>query len=109
MVTKVPSTPEPPSLQHIADAVRETLAEDVGSGDLTASLVDRERTIEAKVISRQQAVLCGCAWFDEVFRQLDPSIELDWAVADGDQINPGQTICRLRGRARPILNMPLPL
>lgn len=103
MATKPLSVQNPMSSHDIENAVRETLAEDVGTGDLTASLIDAGRLVEAKVISRQQAILCGCAWFSEVFRQLDPAIDLDWQATDGDQINPDQSICFLRGRAQPIL------
>ena len=79
------------------------LAEDVGSGDLTAALIPETAEAEATVISRESAVLCGAAWFDAVFQQLDPRIRIDWRAADGDRIEPDQLLCTLHGPARPLL------
>jgi len=79
------------------------LAEDVGSGDLTAALIPESAQAEATVISREHAVLCGAAWFDAVFQQLDPRISRAWQAADGDRIVPDQVLCTLRGPARPLL------
>ena len=75
----------------------------MGSGDLTASLVPQDKQIQARVVCREQAVVCGIAWFNEVFTQLDPDVEVDWDVLDGDTMLPEQEICRLRGRAASIL------
>ncbi len=79
------------------------LAEDIGNGDLTAALIPESTQAEATVISREYAVLCGSAWFDAVFRQLDPRIHVGWQAADGDHIAPDQLLCTLRGPARPLL------
>ncbi|MCC6134423.1 MAG: carboxylating nicotinate-nucleotide diphosphorylase [Candidatus Contendobacter sp.] len=79
------------------------LAEDVGSGDLTAALIPETAEAEATVISRESAVLCGAAWFDAVFQQLDPRIRIDWRAADGDRIEPDQLLCTLHGPARALL------
>ncbi|MDS4069568.1 MAG: carboxylating nicotinate-nucleotide diphosphorylase [Candidatus Competibacter sp.] len=79
------------------------LAEDVGAGDLTAALIPEDARAEATVISRETAVLCGVAWFDAVFRQLDPRATVDWRAADGDRIEPNQVLCTLRGSARALL------
>ena len=79
------------------------LAEDIGNGDLTAALIPESAQTEATVISREHAVLCGAAWFDAVFRQLDPRIHVGWQAADGDRIAPDQLLCTLRGPARPLL------
>ncbi|MDG4555152.1 MAG: carboxylating nicotinate-nucleotide diphosphorylase [Candidatus Competibacter sp.] len=79
------------------------LAEDVGGGDLTAALIPEHAQAEATVISRETAILCGVAWFDAVFRQLDPGIAIDWRAADGDRVEPEQLLCTLRGPARPLL------
>ena len=79
------------------------LAEDVGSGDLTAALIPETAQAEATVISREQAILCGAAWFDAVFRQLDPRIAIKWRVTDGDRVEPNQLLCALRGPARALL------
>ncbi len=79
------------------------LIEDIGSGDLTAALIPESTLAEATVISRENAVLCGAAWFDAVFQQLDPRINIGWQAADGDRIIPDQLLCTLRGPARPLL------
>ena len=79
------------------------LAEDVGGGDLTAALIPEDAQAEAAVISREPAVLCGAAWFDAVFRHLDPRIHSEWRAADGDRVEPDQLLCTLRGPARALL------
>ncbi len=79
------------------------LAEDVGGGDLTAALIPETAQAEATVVSREDAVLCGTAWFDAVFRQLDPRVDIDWQVADGERVQPDQPLCTLRGPARALL------
>lgn len=88
---------------NIADIVEKALAEDVGSGDLTAQLVPAERQARAQVISRESAVLCGQAWFDETFRQLDSSCRIRWQAEDGQQIAQNQVLCTIEGPARPVL------
>ncbi len=88
---------------ELREAVQHSLMEDVGSGDLTAALINEARRINAVVVCRDNAVMCGTGWFDEVFSQLDSAVEVHWTAADGDDIGPGQTLCRLRGRARPVL------
>jgi len=87
----------------IETTVRDALAEDVGTGDITAALIAEHTHAKAQVISREAAVLCGTAWFDEVFRQLDRSIAVTWLVADGDVIHADQTLCTLEGPARALL------
>jgi len=87
----------------LQETVARALAEDVGRGDLTAALVGREIEAAATVISRESAVLCGCAWFNEVFRQLDPRITVEWLVGEGNNVIPLQTLCRLHGPARTLL------
>ena len=79
------------------------LAEDVGSGDLTAVLIPEHAQADATVVSREVAILCGTTWFDAVFRQLDPGIAIDWRAADGDRVESEQLLCTLRGPARPLL------
>ena len=86
----------------IAATVTRALAEDVGDGDLTAALVPPSVAV-AHVISREHATLCGQAWFDEVFRQLDTSVVVAWLAHDGNRIVPNQTLCRLQGPARSLL------
>lgn len=79
------------------------LAEDVGGGDLTAALIPEAAQAEAAVVSREHAVLCGTAWFDAVFHQLDPRIHIEWRATDGDRVEPDQLLCTLRGPARAML------
>ena len=92
------------SPQNIQQQVQLALAEDIGSGDVTAELIPAEQQVTAQVISREHAILCGRQWFDEVFRQLDKSISISWNVSDGDKLKPNQIICKLHGAARPILS-----
>lgn len=93
--------------QQLPDDLQQTvsraISEDVGTGDLTASLVPADASATATVVVRQAAVIAGAPWFDEVFRQLDASIRVDWQVADGASLRPDQTLCTLSGPARPIL------
>lgn len=95
------SRPLPPP--DVAETVRRALDEDVGTGDLTAGLITVTASAEALVIAREEAVLCGSAWFDEVFRQIDPRVAVEWAVADGGHVSAGSTCCRLYGPARALL------
>ncbi|HRE53715.1 MAG TPA: carboxylating nicotinate-nucleotide diphosphorylase [Candidatus Competibacter sp.] len=83
--------------------VATALAEDIGGGDLTAALIPETAEAEATVISREPAVLCGTAWFDAVFRQLDSRVAVGWRAADGDRVEPDQLLCLLRGPARSLL------
>ena len=79
------------------------LAEDVGSGDLTAQLVDSNSVRRATIVSRENAVLCGTAWFERCFKTLDPAISVSWQAADGDRVVPDQLLCQLEGPARALL------
>jgi len=87
----------------IAESVRAALAEDVGSGDLTAGLVDAAVTAKASVVVREDAVLCGQAWFDEVYRQLDPRVSVRWRFRDGDDVARDAVVGELGGPARALL------
>lgn len=95
--------PRPPTAAAIEGDVRRALDEDVGSGDLTAELIPADRQLQATVITRENAVLCGTAWFDIVFRLLDPAVQVSWTAADGEQVEANQTLCHLDGPARSIL------
>lgn len=88
----------------IAATVRRALEEDIGAGDLTARLIPEHVTASAELITREDAVLCGTAWFDEVFRQLDTGVRCDWQAHDGEAIHAGQRLCRLTGAARALLS-----
>lgn len=83
--------------------VRRALSEDVGSGDITAQLIPAERLAHATVISRDAAIICGTAWVDAVFRQLDDRVAVHWQVADGDRVSPNQALFHLEGPARALL------
>jgi len=87
----------------ITETVRRALAEDVGAGDLTAALIPADARAEAQVITREDAVLCGTAWFDEVFRQVDKRIRVVWLIKDGAAMRAGQTLCNASGPARGLL------
>ena len=88
----------------IQATVARALAEDIGTGDVTAGLIPAEKQASATVITREDAVLCGVAWFDEVFRQLDPSVQIEWQYQDGERVVANAVLCTLRGSARSILS-----
>lgn len=87
----------------IEDNVFNALKEDVGDGDITAELIPIENASLATVISRENCIFCGVAWFEETYRQLDGGILIDWFVEDGDSIDPEQVICTISGSSRRIL------
>lgn len=87
----------------LAATVKRALAEDIGDGDLTAGLIPRSARARAQLITREAAILCGSAWFDEVFRQLDSSVRIDWSTRDGDRLQANQILCALAGPARALL------
>lgn len=89
---------------EITANVRAALAEDIGSGDLTAQLIPAERVARARIITREAAIVCGTAWVDEVFRQLDPRVQVQWQVADGERVIQDQTLFSLEGPARALLS-----
>ena len=84
--------------------VRSALTEDIGSGDLTAALVAESQQAKAMVITREDTVLCGRAWFDEVFRQLDSSVKVEWFADEGERVSADTKLCVITGPARPILS-----
>ncbi|MCH8537888.1 MAG: carboxylating nicotinate-nucleotide diphosphorylase [Alkalimonas sp.] len=93
---------------HIRASVAAAIAEDLGQlpidqGDITASLIPAVQLAEATIISREAAIICGTAWVDEVFQQLDPSVSIEWQVQDGDSVAANQLLCRLSGPARSLL------
>ncbi|MEZ5530241.1 MAG: carboxylating nicotinate-nucleotide diphosphorylase [Porticoccaceae bacterium] len=89
--------------KDIEESVRRALEEDIRDGDITAQLIPQENRATAKVITREQAVICGIAWVDEVFRQLDPNVTTHWLVQDGEEVQPGQPLLELSGPARSLL------
>jgi nicotinate-nucleotide pyrophosphorylase (carboxylating) len=92
-----------PDPTYVQQTVTTALLEDVGSGDLTAQLIPADRIARASVITREDAVLCGTAWFDEVFRQIDARARVTWSVHDGERIRADQQLCALEGPARSLL------
>jgi nicotinate-nucleotide pyrophosphorylase (carboxylating) len=83
--------------------VRRALDEDLGTGDVTASLIPGDGRAEARVVCREPAVICGAPWFDAVFAALDSAIRVDWEVAEGARCGADEVVCRLSGPARPML------
>lgn len=92
------------SQEVIAENVRHALAEDIGPGDLTAALVPPGEVARAQVITKEDAVMCGAAWFTEAFRQVDPAIRVEWKTRDSDSVRAGQTLCQIEGLARGLLS-----
>ena len=92
-------------LKHtIRSNVAYALAEDLGGGDLTASLIDEDVLVGTTIIARQSLVLAGHPWADEVFRQLDDGIQIDWYIEDGERAEVDDVICKLVGPARALLS-----
>ena len=91
------------SLQYVTETVTRALLEDVGTGDLTASLIDSSALASATIITREAGILCGMAFASEAFRQTDPACQLDWLFADGDSLSAGGELCRIQGPARALL------
>ena len=91
------------SAQYISERVQQALAEDVGAGDITASLIAPDALASADVITREAGVLCGKAFADETFQQVDARCSTVWQVADGDHLNAGDSLFRVTGPARALL------
>ncbi|MDD1606345.1 MAG: carboxylating nicotinate-nucleotide diphosphorylase [Methylococcaceae bacterium] len=83
--------------------IRPYLAEDVGTGDITAAIIPESTHAEAEVITREELVLCGQAWFEAVFKQLNADIQIDWQVKEGDSVAKNTLLCKLKGSARGLL------
>ncbi|NMG33251.1 carboxylating nicotinate-nucleotide diphosphorylase [Azoarcus sp. TTM-91] len=83
--------------------VATSLAEDIGTGDLTARLIPADTDARGRVITRENAVVCGTAWFDAAFAALDPASTVLWHVRDGDRVEAGQTLCDVVAGARTLL------
>ncbi len=93
----------PPAAAQIAADVERALAEGLGQGDATAALLPADARAQARLTCRDAAVIAGSAWFDACFRRLDPSVQIDWRVSDGDQVAPGTLLCSLSGHARSLV------
>ncbi|MGZ8250956.1 MAG: carboxylating nicotinate-nucleotide diphosphorylase [Methylophilaceae bacterium] len=93
-----------PSLQEtIQQNVRIAIAEDIGSGDLTAQLIPSDKMARATIISRESAVICGIPWAEACFEQIVPDSITIWKVSEGDTVAPNQTLCEISGNARALL------
>lgn len=89
--------------EAVTQDVTRALAEDVGTGDLTARLIPADRTANARLLTRQDGVLCGTEWFNRTFEELDPDVEIFWHHKDGEEIVAGSSLCELEGSARAML------
>ena len=94
---------QPLAKELIKEQVGSALKEDIGSGDRTAELIPETSNSSVKLFCREAAVICGGAWFDEVFRQLDPNIQIQWHVSDGSLVVADTSIARLQGNTRALL------
>ena len=92
-----------PPAHHIASLVSQALAEDIGQQDWTALLIDAATPGHARVIAREAATVCGQAWFDEAFRQVDGRCQVRWQVAEGQQVAADTVLCEISGPARALL------
>ena len=90
--------------EDIPKCVARALTEDIGSGDISAQLIDANQLATGTVISREKAVICGRPWVDEVFFQLDPAIVIDWHISEGDWVSENQTLFSISGNARVLLS-----
>ncbi len=93
-----------PSQEQIHQQVALALSEDIGAGDLTASLISPSECVRAKLICRDESVACGRDWVDAVFKTLDTGVQIDWHCEDGDDLHAGQTWCIIEGSVRAILS-----
>jgi nicotinate-nucleotide pyrophosphorylase (carboxylating) len=89
--------------EDLPEQVSRALREDIGSGDVTAQLITPDARARARVMCRDSAIICGLAWFDESFRQIDTAVRVRWQTADGDRVAPGAVLCELEGPSRALL------
>ena len=94
--------------EHIENNVEAALAEDIGSGDLTAQLIPAAQAARAFIISRDAAVLCGTGWFEACFRRLDAKVEIKWFARDGKTVTAGQTLAEIVCNARAMFSAERP-
>lgn len=89
--------------QAITASVKLALEEDIGTGDITAQLISEDKQAEAKVITREDAVICGVAWVNEVFESISAKLNIEWLVKDGDKVLANTVLFKISGPARAIL------
>ena len=90
--------------QAIKASVQLALQEDIGSGDITALLISEDKSAQAKVITREDAVICGVDWVNEVFKSISDKLSIEWFVKDGDKVSANTTLFKITGPARAILS-----
>ncbi len=88
----------------LSECVARALAEDIGSGDLTAALIPPQQSLRANIITREAGICCGQPYAEAVFAQISPAIRMDWQVQEGHSLTSGQHLCTLSGPARAILS-----
>ncbi|HVR80749.1 MAG TPA: carboxylating nicotinate-nucleotide diphosphorylase [Luteimonas sp.] len=93
----------PPPAGVVAADVARALAEDLGSGDVTAELLP-DHADSAYLLCKEDAVICGRPWFDACHRALDPDVRIDWRVAEGDRVGAGTVLATLTGHARALVS-----
>jgi nicotinate-nucleotide pyrophosphorylase (carboxylating) len=103
MTLSAPPVPDLAPPADLAEQVAAALREDIGGGDVTARLVPEDQRVRGRVVTREDAVLCGRPWAEETFRRLDAGIRLTWRATDGERVKAGAVLFELEGRARPIL------
>jgi len=91
-------------LLNIQESVRKALMEDLGGGDITAQLLPDNRQVKATIITREHCILCGQAWLEQSFFSLDPRINIQWFVKEGDSVAKDSVLCELTGPARALLS-----
>ena len=89
--------------EAIAEQVRSAISEDLGDQDFTAMLIVASTQVNAKIIARENALICGIPWVNECFKQISPSTKIDWLIKEGDNVTENQIICHIHGNARGIL------
>lgn len=89
--------------EDICRAVTAALEEDIGTGDITAELLPQDKISTAGVITREDCVLCGSPWFNEVFVQLDPKVHIEWHAGEGEAVSAGTKLVTLTGNARSLV------
>ena len=94
---------DPIFLKSLDKTVQTALEEDIGSGDLTAHLIESNTISQVQITLREDAIICGRPWFDEVFRQVDPEIAITWHIKEGSLQTADTIICELTGNARQLL------
>ena len=90
-------------MRKIVEQIKYFLQEDIGTGDLTASIIPEQSTAEAIVVTREAMVVCGREWFDTVFSELNTDIQIVWQVSEGGFVRADTELCRLSGQASSLL------